>query len=123
MEYSGFRGAKGYNVFRLRDTCFSTYINSPYNSPSLNNVPNATSNTLAMLSVMKYYDSKNRNVALNLAYYYYWLHESCGFYIDRTFIRKQFSLIDRVIPNMNLMKKYFHNVCQYLISRHLIFID
>lgn len=123
IQFSAFRSAKSYNVFHLQDTCFSDYIHSPYNSPSLKSIPNAISSGLTLLTIVRHYESKNRNVALNLAYYYYWLNEGVGYYIDKAFIRKQLSTIDHVMPHMNFMKKYFHSVCYYLSSRHLLYID
>jgi len=119
IQYSSFKHAKSYNVYHLQDTCFSEYIISPYNSPSLKNVPNAIANTLTMLSIAKFYETRNRNIPLNLAYYYYWLNEQ-GYYIDQTFVKKQLQMIDLVMPQLNFKKKYFHSICQYLESRNLL---
>jgi len=118
--YLAFDPEKGCNIYQLYDSCFNATINSPCYSPSLSNSDDRLANTLTMFSIAKNYEFKNRNVALNLAYYYSWLSNFCGFYIDRAFIKKQFLLLDKIVRDANFMKKYFNNVCHYIACKRLL---
>jgi len=109
-----------YNKYYLVDSCFTGNINSPYGSPSLKLVKNRMGSTLTLLSIIKHYEVRNRNVALNLAYYYSWLCHSCGFYIDKAFIKKQLATIDLVFKNTK--HKYYNSTCYYLQQRKLLFL-
>jgi len=109
-----------YNQYFLIDSCFVENINSPYGSPSLKLVKNRMGSTLTLLSIIKYYETRNRNVALNLAHYYGWLCHSCGFYIDKSFIKKQLATIDLVFKNTK--NKYYNSTCYYLQQRKLLFL-
>ncbi len=120
IQYTGYNIDGEYNMYQLNDSCFVIDIISQYGSPSLKHLDSRISSALTMMTIARAYENKNRNVALNLAHYYAWLSNACGFYIDEKFIQKQFHLMKLICNNKNFMAKYFHNTCYYLTQQHLL---
>jgi hypothetical protein len=120
LDYITF-DTKKRNVYALHDTCFMHTIYSPYNAPSLRNQPNPVANTVTLLSLIKHYESINRNVARNIAAYYSWLY-CTRFAITGEFVEKQFKILDANMIDMNVMHKYYNNVKWYLFHHHKIVI-
>lgn len=114
IVYLGYDSINEYNSYQLYDSCFAAEIISPYKSPTLKYVKNRLGNTLTMLSIIKCYETRDLNVARNLAYYYLWMRDHKGYIINNAFIRDQLSLIDASFKNTKYMAKYHNGICQYL---------
>lgn len=70
------------NVFDVHDHCIgSATITSPHATPSLVDKPKhqIISNAITVLSIIDFYEHRDRNVAFNLAAYFCWLHTHMGF--------------------------------------------
>lgn len=111
ISYITYEPDKKANMYLLRDTCFTTTITSPFNSPSIREQNHRLTNALTVLSLIRHYESINRNVARNLGLYFYWLY-SQGYSINGKFIKTIFSGLD-LMPGTNTMTKYYHNVVHY----------
>ncbi len=108
------------NVYSIYDTCLvNQIITSPYGSPSLSHQSNRLSNTLTLMSIVKHYSMMNRNVALNIAYYYGWLFNDKGYKIDEKFIKQQLDTLN-TLPSMNNASKYYHSVMRYVRDNRLL---
>lgn len=119
IKYVEYDNYKKCNIYTLYDTCFNKRIVSPFGSPSLKDHDNRLGNTLTMLSIIRHYETINRNVAPNIANYYVWLCFTKHYKIDELFIKKQFSVID-TLPNMNITKKYYNNTIRYIDDKQLL---
>lgn len=107
------------NRFILIDTCFNAIIASPTGSPNIIKYENyhAISNGITLISIIKHYKEINRNVSLNLAYYYGFLYnEGCN--ISKQFIYSHLDCSNKY-PNINT-KIYYNNTIQYIIDKRLI---
>jgi hypothetical protein len=118
LNYVSFDPDHEYNMFNLYDTCFAKTITTPNGSPSLANKMNSISNTLALLAVIKNYETMNRNVPLNIARYYHWLYCE-GYDVSKKLIKQQLSTLDRAM-GFKFYNKYYHSILIYLVEHHLM---
>jgi hypothetical protein len=111
ISYLTYEADKKANVYLLRDSCFIANITSPFNSPSIKDQTHRLTNAITVLSLIRHYESINRNVARNLGLYFYWLY-SQGYTINGRFIKTIFNGLD-LMPGNNTTGKYFHGVVYY----------
>lgn len=115
IEYLRYDREQQVNIYRLVDTCFIARIMSPVNSPSIEQDRRKIANAMTLLSLIRYYESANRNVAHNVALYFNWLWAE-GFMIDKTFVQKMLNILD-LMPGTNVSAKYYHSIIWYLQNR------
>lgn len=112
LAYINYDGHQKINFYIYDDCGCSGEASTPPGAPQLN-IKTYMGNSLIALTIIKYYENKNRNVAKNLANYYQYLI-SKGFYIDDYFIERQLRHIDKSLKVNIYYKKYFYSVCRYL---------
>lgn len=120
IDYVDYDTVTKTNIFCLTDTCFRTDITSPYNSPSIKGYDNKVNNAITLLSIIKHYESINRNVAHNVASYFNWLYKQ-GFYIDRKVLASLLGGLD-LIPGTNATQKYYNGILWYLQHKYLMYL-
>jgi hypothetical protein len=111
ISYITYEPDKKANMYLLHDTCFSASITSPFNSPSIRDQNHRLTNALTVLSLIRHYESINRNVGRNLRLYFYWLYCQ-GYSINANFIKTMLNGLD-LMPGTNTMVKYYRNIVYY----------